>query len=544
MPLLRFLIRSSRWVLLLALVTSVASGFGSAALVAMINQALTASAHKLAELGWQFAAVGVAVLCTRTLSQILFMRLGQHAKAQLRLRITRLISDASFRHLEKQGPTKGASILTQDLDTIVLLFISLPNLLMQGAVITGCLIYLGLLSWQILLFAIGTIFLGSLGFHLANTKALVHLRGSRRREDDLLRYFRALFDGAKELKLHRQRKEAFLSDCIEPNIEAARAQRTKGYVLYSVAASWGSLIFFAFIGIVLFVLSRFLNIEGPVMSGYAMIFLYMILPIEAVLSAIPNLSSAKVALERIDQMMAELPAENIAEDVPHQPFRSISLRGVTHRYYREKENGMFTLGPLNLEFRPGELVFLVGGNGSGKTTLAKLLVGLYEPEDGNILLDSQAVDEARRGAYRQQFSAVFSDFFLFESLIGLPAQGLDAHAQSLLEELHLNHKVSIKDGVFSTTELSQGQKKRLALLVTYLEDRPFYVFDEWAADQDPAFKDVFYKRLLPELKAKGKTVLVISHDDRYFELADRCIKLDYGQLSETEAEPAAAALVA
>ncbi|MGE8487966.1 MAG: cyclic peptide export ABC transporter, partial [Paraburkholderia nemoris] len=263
-----------------------------------------------------------------------------------------------------------------------------------------------------------------------------------------------------------------------------------------------------------------------------MIFLYMIMPIEGLLSAIPNLSTARVALERVEQVNAELPIEQTIAAPQATAFESIVLEGVTHRYFREKENDVFTLGPVNLSFRPGELVYLIGGNGSGKTTLAKMLVGLYTPESGRILLNGKEVDEAQRDAYRQHFSVVFSDFFLFDTLLGIRLDNVDAAAHALLEDLQLAHKVKIENGVFSTLELSQGQRKRLALLVSYLEDRPFYLFDEWAADQDPLFKDVFYRRLLPELKAKGKTVVVITHDDRYFHLADRYIKLDFGQVVE------------
>jgi putative ATP-binding cassette transporter len=532
MSLFLYLVRNSRWVLAVAVVASLVSGFGNAALIALINQALGASNTKLVELGWQFLIVGVVVLGTRTLSQTLFMQLGQRAKATLRMRTIRRIADASYQHLEKQGASKALTVLTQDLDTIVVLFLSLPALAMHGAVIAGCLAYLGYLSWQILLFAVLTIFIGSLGFHIANTKALFHLRGSRRKEDELVKHFRALFDGAKELKLHRERKNAFVTDTLETNVEAVRVQRTRGYILYSAAASWGSFILFAFIGITLFVLARTFPVSTHVMSGYAMIFLYMIMPIEGLLSAIPNVSSAKVALERIEQVNAELPLEETLHEAPAKSFESIVLNKVTHRYFREKENEVFTLGPIDLTFKPGELIYLIGGNGSGKTTLAKMLVGLYAPEGGQILLNGKPVDEARRDIYRQHFSVVFNDFFLFDTLLGMKVEGLDAHAKLLLEHLQLDHKVTIKDGVFSTTDLSQGQRKRLALLVTYLEDRPFYVFDEWAADQDPTFKEVFYKQLLPELQAKGKTIVVITHDDRYYHLADRYIKLDYGQVVE------------
>jgi putative ATP-binding cassette transporter len=201
---------------------------------------------------------------------------------------------------------------------------------------------------------------------------------------------------------------------------------------------------------------------------------------------------------------------------------------------------MFRVGPVNLTFRPGELVFIVGGNGSGKTTLAKVLTGLYEPEGGTIELDGKPIGFAERAAYRQRFTAVFNDFHLFDALLGIvdpnaaSRSQADARANALVAKLALDHKVQVVNGAFSTRELSTGQRKRLALVIAYLEDRPFYLFDEWAADQDPQFKAVFYEQLLPELRSRGKTVLVISHDDRYFHLADRVLKLDNGSIvSET-----------
>ncbi|MFM0262794.1 cyclic peptide export ABC transporter [Paraburkholderia sediminicola] len=537
-----FLVKGSRQRLLLAIGMSLVSGFGNAAMVALINQALSASREQLVELGLRFLMIGVVVLITRTASQTLFMSLGQNAKASLRMKTINRISAAPFAYVERQGSARSLGVLTQDLDAIVVLFVGLPGLVMNGAVIAGCLVYLGLLSWQVLVFAAVTVLIGSAGFHVANTRGMFHLRSSRRREDALVRHFRALFDGAKELKLHRARMREFIDETLATNVEAVRVQRTRGYVLYAAAASWGSFIFFAFIGCVLFVLTRYLPVTPHVMSGYAMIFLYMIMPIEGLLSAIPNLSTARVALERVEQVNAELPIEQTVAAPQATAFESIVLEGVTHRYFREKENDVFTLGPVNLGFRPGELVYLIGGNGSGKTTLAKMIVGLYTPESGRILLNGKEVDEAQRDAYRQHFSVVFSDFFLFDTLLGIRLDNVDAAAHALLEDLQLAHKVKIENGVFSTLELSQGQRKRLALLVSYLEDRPFYLFDEWAADQDPLFKDVFYRRLLPELKAKGKTVVVITHDDRYFHLADRYIKLDFGQVIEEGAggaQPAA-----
>ncbi|MGY2199347.1 cyclic peptide export ABC transporter [Pseudomonas gingeri] len=524
------MLHGARSWLVLAAVASLLSGFGSAAMVALINQALSVEGDELGALGLRFMLLGIGVLLLRLLSQTLFLYLGQRAKASVRLRTIGHIANASYAHLERYGGGRPLAILTGDLDTLVVLFINLPTIMMQSTVIIGCLTYLGWLSWQILLFALLAIAIGAVGFLLVNSRALEHLRGSRQREDDLIQQFRALFDGGKELKLHRSRRRTFIDDTLAPHIESVRVQRTLGYVLFSAASSWGNLVLFAFVGLTLFVLSRTYDVDHQVMSGYAMIFLYMILPIEGLLAALPTLGSARIALERIARLEAQLPAEIAGEQGEDSGFRSIELRGLSHRYFREKENSYFMLGPIDLRFSPGEITYLIGGNGSGKTTLAKLLVGLYEGEGGSVLLDGEPVEAATRDAYRQRFSTVFSDFFLFDTLLGVMPPHLEPQARTLLKALQLEHKVSIEDGAFTTLNLSQGQRKRLALLVALLEDRAFYVFDEWAADQDPAFKEVFYKSLLPDLKARGKAVLVITHDDHYFSLADRCIKLDTGQI--------------
>ncbi|QXI31538.1 cyclic peptide export ABC transporter [Pseudomonas vanderleydeniana] len=524
------LLRGARRLLLVAAAASLVAGFGSAALVALINQSLSARGDELGELGLHFMLVGIGVLALRLLSQTLFMYLGQRAKASVRLRTIGHIADASYAHLERYGGGRPLAVLTGDLDTLVVLFINLPTIMMQSTVIIGCLAYLGWLSWQILLFALLAVAVGAAGFLLVNSRALEHLRGSRQREDDLIQQFRALFDGAKELKLHRARRQAFVNDTLAPHIESVRVQRTLGYVLFSAASSWGNLVLFAFIGLTLFVLARSYGVDQQVMSGYAMIFLYMILPIEGLLAALPTVGSARIALERIARLEEQLPLEVAGEQGAAAGFQRIELRGLTHRYFREKENSYFMLGPIDLAFVPGQVSYLIGGNGSGKTTLAKLLVGLYEGEGGGVLLDGQPVGAGNRDAYRQRFSTVFSDFFLFDTLLGVMPPHLEPQARRLLKELQLEHKVSIENGAFTTLNLSQGQRKRLALLVALLEDRAFYVFDEWAADQDPAFKEVFYRTLLPDLKARGKAVLVITHDDRYFALADRCIKLDSGQV--------------
>jgi putative ATP-binding cassette transporter len=279
-------------------------------------------------------------------------------------------------------------------------------------------------------------------------------------------------------------------------------------------------------------------------------------PLDGLLNNLPTVNAARVSLDRIERVLAEFEEPHHAAALPLPSsgaqvaaFDTLTLRGITHAYFHERDERMFRIGPIDLTFKPGELVFIVGGNGSGKTTLAKVLTGLYEPEGGVIEVDGLPVTRDTRPAYRERFSTVFNDFHLFDTLLGIvdpddtnesARAAADERANALIAKLALDHKVSVENGTFSTRALSTGQRKRLALVVAYLEDRPFYLFDEWAADQDPSFKAVFYEQLLPELRGRGKTVVVITHDDRYFSLADRVLKLDNGAIvNETRGAPRA-----
>ena len=362
---------------------------------------------------------------------------------------------------------------------------------------------------------------------------------AREEEDRLFGYFRALTEGIKELKLHRNRRGAFLNENVQSATEAFQKHNVSAEVRFVAAQNWSHFLFFALIGLILFLLPEISHLSPKTLTGYVVTTLYLMGPLAGVMSSLSLFGRANVAMEKVNELGVSLAQGStevcaIDQNESEITFENLELVNVMHSYHRETEDSHFALGPINLRFRPGELVFLVGGNGSGKSTLAKIITGLYVPESGEIRIDGKTVTDKNRDDYRQLFSAVFVDFYLFENLLGIRTRNVDEQARTYLDQLHLSHKVKVKDGTLSTTSVSQGQRKRLALLTAYLEDRAFYLFDEWAADQDPLFKDVFYTQLLPELKARGKTVLVISHDDKYFDVADRVIKLDYGKLSAAE----------
>ncbi|MEY2466015.1 MAG: putative pyoverdin transport system ATP-binding/permease protein [Verrucomicrobiota bacterium] len=534
MNLFKFIWRNCRGMTLLCTLTALLSGACNAGLIALVNMVLTGTDHGTI-LMWCFIALGLGKVITHFVSQAMLAKFSQGAIAELRRDLIRKILAVPLRQVEELGSARLLVALTDDVFNITQALLSIPLVSVNIAILLGGAAYLGFLSWQILGAVAGLIVFGAIGYRLIVKSAFGCLTVAREEEDRLFGYFRSLTEGIKELKLHRNRRSAFMTRNVQTATEEFQAHNVAAEVRFIAAQSWSHFLYFALIGLILFLLPEIVQLDPRTLTGYVITTLYLMGPLAGVMGAISLFGRADVALNKVEQLgvsLAQSSTEDCSIDRPEgeTSFERLELINVTHTYRHEKDDSFFKLGPINLRFRPGELVFLVGGNGSGKSSLAKIVTGLYMPEAGEIRLDGEAITDKNRDDYRQLFSAVFGDFYLFENLLGFETRNIDEQAKKYLEQLHLSHKVKIKNGELSTTALSQGQRKRLALLTAYLEDRPFYMFDEWASDQDPLFKDVFYTQILPELKARGKTVLVISHDDKYFDVADRIIKLDYGKL--------------
>ncbi|SEN18771.1 putative ATP-binding cassette transporter [Stigmatella aurantiaca] len=531
------LFRTSPTSIILVTLCGLLSGASSAGLIALINQALASQFSVGPRVALGFAGLAVLTLLLRFGTQALINRLNGDALFEMRMKLCRQIVATPLRRLEEHGIPSVMAVLTEDLFVIGAALGVLPRFLSNIAIALSCFVYLAWLSWPMLLGLLGIIALSAVGFRLLSRGASLDLQRQREHQGTLYRQLRGLTEGIKELKLHHDRRAAFLTEEVESTAWRVRTLQIRIGDVFAVTGSLGMLLSFAFLGTLIFVLPGLGWVETPALVGYCIAALYLQQPLQAVMEALPILSRGDISLMKIQELGLTLSSSITAakENPEARPlirdsFQTVELAGVTHTYYREQSDGHFIVGPIHLRLHPGELVFLVGGNGSGKTTLAKLLTGLYQPEEGQILMDGQPVTAATQESYRQLFSAVFADFYLFERLLGLVGEQTTSQVQSYLSLLQLSRKVRMESGVLSTTELSQGQRKRLALLTAYLEDRPIYLFDEWAADQDPAFKDVFYTKLLPELKRKGKAVIVISHDDKYFHVADRILRLDAGQL--------------
>ncbi|NJN83875.1 MAG: cyclic peptide export ABC transporter [Caldilineaceae bacterium] len=411
--------------------------------------------------------------------------------------------------------------------------IRVPAICISASILAGCLLYLMWLS-PLAVGALSLLMAPMLfGYTLLHRRAVRFFAADRDARDGLYIHFRSVTEGAKELKMHRGRRLAFLDEVLRPQAERVQATGLRGRFYYEIGNSWTHTIYFVFI-LVLLVLDAMGLLSAQVLVAYALVALYMRSSMAGLLNAIPFWSYAGVALKKIAAMDMLIDADyselEQVEPTQASPHIHLKLRDVVYTYRSDAEGRTFSLGPLNLDLRSGEVVFVTGGNGSGKTTFVKVLTGLYPPDQGQITFNCQPILADDFDDFRQNFSVLFADYFLFEGLYGLNRSNVDASAKEYIAMLELDGVVSVEDERFSTTELSKGQRSRLALLSAYIEDRPIYVFDEWAANQDPGFKEIFYRQLLPALRRRGKLVVVISHDDRYFGEADRLIKLDFGRV--------------
>jgi putative pyoverdin transport system ATP-binding/permease protein len=524
--------RSTKLLLSIAISLSLVGGAANIALLALVTRRLSGDLG----LTWAFvgALLGLGALLgiTRGAAQYLLTKVTIDTLLGLRMAFCREITSAPLAVLEHLGSARLTAAFTENMPAISNALVQLPNVVLYAIVAGGSIVYMGWLSWQalILILAAGAVFLVSYRFVNNRAqkefgKAFVHYRA-------VLKGFRELIDGAKELKLHRGRRQAHLATAIGAPLDGLARHRVKSSFLYGAAEAWSTTGMFFAIAMVL----MFAQGKREVGTGFVVALLYLMPFIQGILSTMPAFSQAEMAIKSVQELIGKLAqSSDVAVlDVPGaSPWRRIALNDVSYRYDSGDPESSFRIGPMDFSVAPGEVIFVTGGNGSGKTTFIKVLAGLYYPQEGAILVDGALVTADGIDLYRQRFSSVFFDFHLFDQFYGL--SDIDEKAASYLKHLRLDHKVRVDDGKLSTTNLSQGQRKRLALLTAYLEDRPIYIFDEWAADQDLEFREFFYYEIIPGLKRRNKTVIVISHDERYFHLADRVVKLELGQIvRETE----------
>lgn len=451
----------------------------------------------------------------------------------VRVRITDKIRSASLLEFEGLGREVITNRLAQETTTISQAAPVLIDACQAAIMLVFAGLYILYLSGAALLISAGFI-TGGLIMYLAHRKQVAEkLRAANRKEREFLVMLNQVMEGFKEIKLNRRKSEALFAHFQVIADETEKLKIRTGN-LYVTDFMFSQVAFYLLLACLIFLLPQFGQTTPATVIKLTASILFIIGPLEIFISAIPFFAKANVAASNLQELELRLDA---AQDSPPpetaiQPpgsFTSITFTDVMFNYSDPEGRPLFSLGPVNEEIHQGEVLFIVGGNGGGKSTFLKLLTGLYVPRAGSIRLDDYVLDQGSRPSYRELFSIVFSDFFLFERLYGL--EDIDPErVKALIREMGLEQKTSFEQGRFTDSNLSTGQRKRLALIAALLEDRPVYVFDEVAADQDPVFRKYFYETFLTKLKTEGKTVIAVSHDDRYFHVADRIIRMDYGKV--------------
>ncbi|UUQ65880.1 cyclic peptide export ABC transporter [Pseudomonas fuscovaginae UPB0736] len=523
------------WLLVvLSAALGVVSGLSVTALLATINDAMNADGGPGTRIALLFGGLCLLTLACSTVSNLLTNYVGQRVVARLRQELAAKVLVAPIEQLERYRAHRLIPVLLNDVSTISTFALSVAPMVIAFTVTIGCLAYLAALSWQILALTLLTVVIGSGAQWLAHRVGMRSILRARDGEDELQKHYQAISAGAKELRIQRQRRQFMHDQQIHGTTERISQANIRAANIFVSAETFGSMLFFAVIGIAITFQALWPTTDKTVLGGFVLVMLYMKGPLERLVTTIPSISRAEIAFRRIAELSWRFssPEPHLLvsdRDLDPTPLQSIELRQLRYDYPSVEGVPPFHLGPVDLTIRQGEIVFIVGENGCGKTTLIKLLLGLYTPQQGEVRLNGAPVTAQGLDDYRQLFTTIFADYYLFDEV----AQGgtpLPPESIKYLQRLDIAHKVSIRDGSFSTTDLSTGQRKRLALLNAWLEQRPVLVFDEWAADQDPAFRRVFYTELLPELRDQGKTIIVISHDDRYFPVADQLVRMQAGQI--------------
>jgi putative pyoverdin transport system ATP-binding/permease protein len=529
MSLIKLLSRKSAVVLMIALAASLVNGLGTAALVMFLARAVSEIGHISSSAWILFALLCTILLASRVAAPLLLASVSHAAILDLRMSFIKHVLRTPLRLLEEIGHTRLQAAMVHDTSVVASGVPHIAILLAELALIVGCLVYLATLSFSGFALLLAAMFVGVFLYSVLRRRSLLSFKLSRDKWDFLLKDIDAVTKGIKELCLDAKGRELFLEENLKKHAKEYRTHSKRANALHVAATGWAQLLYFLAFGVIVFGRQGDGDAAQVTSAAFIMVLVYLLPSLQRAMESLRSLSEANSALAKVTGLGMRLGvAMARPNDTLDPPVRSqcikLELRNVTYFYdLHVSDEHNRPMGPYSFAFNAGELTFIAGGNGSGKTTLAKLITGLYLPKTGDQFLDGARVDDDNREWYRQHFSAIFSDFHLFGSVLNKNVS--DRQIQQELGRVHLG-RVQVRDGAFSTTdELSQGQRKRLALVVSLLQDRPIYLFDEWAADQDPFFKDFFYKVVLPSLAMRNKIVIVITHDSHYFHLADRIIQL-------------------
>ncbi|EDO7917242.1 multidrug ABC transporter permease/ATP-binding protein [Campylobacter coli] len=478
-----------------------------------------------------FIALLIVFFLSSTIVELELSVFGQNFIFKMQRRVVKQILDTPLLKVAKVGKARILASLGSDVRNISFGLLRLPDFLQSSILILCTSVYLCYLSPQIFtLCAIWIIVVFTINNFLM-MKVYAYFRKARENDDALQNNYQNILDGHKELLINRYRAKLYYEDEFESNARSKKKNSTLGNLFNNLSSNFTNVALLALVGVEFYLALEFKWASVAEATTIALSILFLRTPLVSMIGSFPTLLLAKIALDKIAKLELDDYKEHFEKTNFIKDWRQISFKNTSFSY-----DDNFHLNPVNLDLKKGELIFLIGKNGSGKSTFCMLLTGLFKPSEGEIFVDDMKIDDDNLDVYRSLVSAVFSDFHLFTKTLAKEKFADEEKIASWLEFLELKGKTRVEDHELVLTKLSTGQKKRLAMLIALLEERDILVLDEWAADQDPVFRRFFYKKLLPLLKEQGKTIFAITHDDAYFDSADRIFLAQNGEISELKGE--------
>ncbi len=524
------------------IVMSIVSGLANALLIAVINHAAESSFGNgvQARLFFIYLVAFCLFLYTQKFVLSQSMLAIEEALRSVRVRIADKLCHTEFSFIEQSNRNDFYLRLTQDSSLISQSIMLLSSAGQAAILIVSCLLYILWISPLSFLITVGITGATSLIYFSHREKTRKQLQQARQKENTFFDTLNHLLDGFKEIKLNRAKRDDLFTDIQKTSVEAEQIKVEVGNL---EVTDWimARLCFYTLLPLLVFVIPAIHGEHSDQIYKINAAILFIMGPMSLLIGAIPALNRVNISLDNFQTLEQDVDrathhVRNNEEPVAWSDFIQLEFKELCFTYFDKQKQPLFSCGANSLTLKKGDLLFIVGGNGSGKSTLLKLLTGLYYPNSGGIYKDGEQINDSNYPSFRELFSTVFTDFHLFNRLYGLKNVNAD-NVTLWLKNMALDKKTSYSsDGYFTETNLSTGQKKRLAFIAAVLEDKPILIFDELAAAQNPEFKRHFYKTILPSLTKKGKTVIAVTHDDAYFDCADSVLKMENGLLKSYQAD--------
>jgi putative ATP-binding cassette transporter len=527
-----------RTVIVLAVV-GILSGAANAGVMALIGGTLgQGSSLQPAMAGGLFVAVALLYFVLQRYTVIRTAYLTQDATAYIRTRVLDAELKAPLEASERFEHHYKQLILSRDATQVAAALPAIVGLLGSITTVLCALVYLFWVSLVAGVIVCMVVALAIVVYQTLIWRTTEPLRAAYAENDRAFGFIDDLLLGHKELKLDAIWSREFVGDDLMPSVEKSAQQLGKVQATQQSISLISLVAILALLGGATF-LPPLLDMSSAIVVSTVVVLLFMQIYVISIVVTFPRLVEMWQSARRIHQLMDDLRDDEKCDVAPEKAlsadeslpadWHQLRLSNIGYSYKSLDNPGEFALHAIDLTVERGQIVFIVGGNGSGKTTLAKILLGLYPPSCGAIQLDGVAVNTLNRHQYRQMFNAVFTNVHLFRRRLEGELADPDSPVRKTLDDMAIKLVVS-GDQRLDVRPFSQGQKKRLASALALINDKPMCLFDEWTADQDPEFRRYFHTRYLPALKAAGKTLFVISHDDHYFHHADIIVRMEDGHI--------------